>query len=145
MPFKTETRSAPGHQHFLTVADDCACSSKKHRRRSAVIPGLARSFSEWYPSTTTTTTTTKAIRALAPASSNWCPGFPSLAATGNFRNGWVVIGPMVRRGLDDNHILTGAVRFFHHLAFSIVIRHLWRWIGAETDAIKTQFTIYLPF
>jgi hypothetical protein len=75
----------------------------------------------------------KAIRALAPPRRHQIGalGFPSLAAMGNFRNGWVVDWSMVRRDLEDNHILTGLSDFPITSHFSVVIRNLWAldWSG----------------
>ena len=52
-----------------------------------------------FPNGNPTITTKKPIRALARRHQIGALAVPSLAAMGNFRNGWVVIGPRCARDL----------------------------------------------
>lgn len=115
-------------------------------RSTGVDPGFARPISEWYP---TTTTTTKAIRALAWRHQIGALAFSWLGRNGQFCKRLGRDWSTVRKRPRGQSHPDRAVRFSHHLTFSVVIRHLWCWIGAETDATKIQFTIqftiHLPF
>ena len=121
---------------LTTVGDDLTCVARIHRRRSAVIPGLCWVVFRMVPQPPPTQSHLR----LCPASSNWCPGFPSLAAMGNFRNGWVMIGPRRARDLEDNHILTGLSGYTITSHSPSSLEHLWRKLMPP----KTQFTNHLP-